>query len=179
MTALDGGSPDIVLIADSVLGALWRVNVTSGEYDKAIDSPLFLNTTNGALGINGLRSFQGSVYFTNSAQGTYGRVPVPYDGSLAGEVQIIATTGSPARLDDFDIDSEGNAWIATHPNSVIEVTAQGNVKNVTGEGGASIAQPSSARFGRGSNAQERTLYLATDGNQTAAGQVIAVNTCLV
>lgn len=66
ITSLHAGSPNIVMIADSVLGALWKLNVTSGEYKMAFDSPLFVNITGTPIGINGLRSFSGSVYFTNS-----------------------------------------------------------------------------------------------------------------
>ena len=85
-TSLHGGSPDIVMIADAVLGALWKLNVTSGEYKMASDSPLFVYATGAPIGINGICSFSGSVYFFNSGQGTYGRVPVTYDGEWAGGV---------------------------------------------------------------------------------------------
>ncbi len=178
MTALHGGSPDIVLIADSVMGALWKLNVTSGEYKMAFASPLFTNTT-GPIGINGIRSFEGSVYFFNSGQGSYGRVPVTYDGEWAGEVQILARIDTDGSWDDFDMDWEGNAWVATHQSALMEVTVQGKMRNTTGDGTFTMANPTSARFGRGSKEQEKTLYLSAAGDRTHAGQVIAVQTWLM
>ncbi|MDI1488669.1 MAG: hypothetical protein OHK93_007945 [Ramalina farinacea] len=179
MTTLHGGSPDIVLIADSVLGALWKLNVTSGEYKMAFDSPLFVNSTGAPIGINGIRSYSGSVYFFNSGQGTYGRVPVTYDGEWAGEVQILARIDTDGSWDDFDMDWEGNAWVATHQAALMEVTVEGKMRNTTGDGTFSMANPTSARFGRGSKEEEKTLYLSAAGDQTHAGQVIAVKTWLI
>ena len=179
MTTLHGGSPDIVMIADSVLGALWKLNVTSGEYKMAFDSPLFVNTTGAPIGVNGIRSFSGSVYFFNSGQGTYGRVPVTYDGEWAGEVQILARIDTDGSWDDFDMDWEGNAWVATHAGALMEVTVDGKMRNTTGDGTFSMANPTSARFGRGSKEQEKTLYLSASGDSTCAGQVIAVQTWLM
>ena len=177
MTSLHGGSPDIVIIADSGSGVLWKLNVTSGEYKKAMTSPMFNRTATNPVGINGIRSYQGSVYFFNSAQSTYGRVPLTYDGDGAGEVQIIARLETSAIWDDFDMDWEGNAWVATHSNALMEVTVEGRMRNTTAED--TFAQPTSARFGRGSKEQERTLYLSTGGNEKNAGQVVAVKTWLI
>lgn len=177
MTTL-GGASDVVLVADSALGAVWRVDVVTGEYGIAFQSPLFTNDPGiGHIGINGVRTFERMLYFTNSARGTYGRVSVTDDGSAAGEVQILGQVDVPAVLyDDFDIDREGNAWITTHPDSLLEVTAAGIQRNVTGEDDiADLIQPTSARFGRGSGQEGRTLYVVTAGSDTVGGQVIAVN----
>lgn len=175
MASLYGGTSDTVLIVDSYQEAIWKLNITTGEYSKAIESPLFGNTTHNPMGINGIRSVPGYVYFSNSAQGSYGRVPVDDNANATGEVQILARVDSPADLwDDFDLDWEGNAWVATHAQKVCEVTVEGKKRNVTG-----IMQPTSARFGRGSKQQEKTLYLSTVGNGTGGGQVVALKTWLV
>ena len=181
-TTLDG-SPDLVLIADSTLGAVWRLNVTSGDYSIAIKDPLLSNWGSEVpIGINGIRTFGGSLYFLNSAQGTYGRVPISSNGSATGEMEVIARVDLPQVLDDFDMDWAGNAWIATHPNVVTEVSAEGIQRNFTGaSGGAAIemSQPTSARFGRGSAQAEHVLYVVTGGNQTFGGQVVALNTWML
>lgn len=177
MTTLNEAS-DVVLIADSVLGAVWRVNVTTGEYGIAIQSPFF---TNGggesavSIGINGIRVFERMLYFTNSAQGTYARVSITKDGNAAEEVQILGKVEVPAVLyDDFDIDHNGDAWITAHPNSLLEVTSGENQRNITGHI-THLIQPVSARFGRGFDREEKQLYVLTSGSDTAGGQVIAVN----
>ena len=180
-TTLDG-SPDLLLIADSSLGAVWRLNLTTGDHSIAIQSPIFSNWSSPVpIGINGIDTFGGSLYFLNSAQGSYGRVPIHPDGSAAGEVEIIARVDVPQTVyDDFDMDWEGNAWIATHPNMMSEVTVEGKERNITGDGGSlEMSQPTAARFGRGSKQAEKTLYVVTGGSQTAGGQIVAVETWLI
>lgn len=163
------GSPDIVLIADSTLGAVWRANVATGDYSIAIESPLFTNTSTSGRGINGVHTVGEMLYFTNSAQESFGRVPVTGDGSAAGEVELLGTP--PASYDDFAIDQGGNAWIATHPNSLTEWTSEGTSSNITGNAESiEMIQPTAVNFGRGSTQEESTLYMTTYG-----GQIIAIN----
>ena len=182
-TTLDG-SPDLLLIADSALGAVWRLNTTTGDHSIAIQDPLFSNWSSpGPIGINGIRTFRGSLYFLNSAQGSYGRVPISSDGSATGEVEVIARVDVPrVRFDDFDMDWAGSAWIATHPNVVTQVSIEGVQRNFTGDNsGAAIEmlQPTSARFGRGSVEEENVLYVVTGGSKTVGGQIIALNTWML
>ena len=65
------------------------------------------------------------VYFSNSAQGIFRRVPVsPLEANI-GDVDVIATVGVPtgvagAHFNDLALDEEGKAWIAPHPSDVIE-----------------------------------------------------------
>ena len=176
MATLNEGS-DMILVGDPVLGAVWRVNVTTGEYGIAIQSPFFDRTSAFPGGINGIRVFDRMLYFTNSAQGTYGRVSITNDGNATGEVQILARVEVPAAIyDDFDIDRNGNAWITAHPNSLLEVTSGGDQRNITGNI-TDLLDPVSARFGRGFD-REEILYVLTYGSTssaTAGGQVIAVN----
>lgn len=182
-TTLDG-SPDLLLIADSSLGAVWRLNVTTGDYSIAIQDPLFSNWSSPIpIGINGIRTFRGSLYFLNSAQGSYGRVPISSDGSATGEVEVIARVNVPeVVVDDFDMDWAGNAWIATHPNVVTQVSVEGIQRNFTGDNrGAAIelSPPTSARFGRGPVQEEKVLYVVTGGSETVGGQIVAFNTWMI
>ena len=169
--ALNGFSGS-VLIADSVLGAVWKVNVATGHYSIAIQHSGFASTPSvpQSLGVNGLRISANSLYFTNSAQGIFGRVRIHPDGSAAGDVEVLATRAQSTYMyDDFDIDLAGNAWITTHPGMIYEVTRDGVQTNVTGDASAFV-QPTSARFGRGS--QSRTLYVVDAAN----GHLVAINT---
>lgn len=171
MTTVSGGSSDIVLIADSSLGAVWRVNVASGDYSIAIQDSHFTNSST-ARGINGVHVSDGELYFTNSAQESYGHVPITGDGSANGDVEVY---GIPAgSYDDFAFDSEGNSWIATHPGSVTEWSTGGSASDVTGGG---MEQPTSVKFGRGSTQEESTLYMVTYGNpESGGGQIFAIST---
>ena len=164
-TALNGFSTGTVLIADSIAGGIWKVDVNTGAYSKIIENAALNPPTATSFGINGLRMSGNSLYFSNSGQGTIGRIPVNGDGSAAGAVEILANaTSSSFKYDDLDIDSEGNVWVATHPGSINKVTPEGVQSNMTG-----FANPTSARFGKGATVE--TLYVVDIGN----GGVVAVS----
>ncbi|MCJ1282141.1 hypothetical protein MMC26_001464, partial [Xylographa opegraphella] len=170
LTTLES-SPEIILAADSSAGVIRRLNVITGEHNVALQNPFFAPTGKIPLGINGIRTFDGHLYFLNSAQGVYGRVPLNDDGSAAGEVQVVARTNLPAIYDDFDLDWEGNAWIATHANMLNEITIQGKQRNITADSrNTEMTEPTSAQFGRGSKQAEKTVYMVSAGNTAVGGQ---------
>ena len=175
------GTPPMVMIADSQLGALWRVNTATGDHTKIYDSPLLANTTSKNLGVNGIRIFQKKLYFFNSAQASYGRISLHDDGSAAGEVEILARIELKGIWDDFDMDWEGNAWVATHRGDLMEVAVDGRQRNTTintkGCNGLQMLDPTSARFGKGSKKEEKTLYVSTAGNNDGSAQVLAIDVC--
>ena len=112
MTLLAPGSP-FLLIADSVLGVVWRLNYLTSEYKVILESPLMTPPSGPiVLGINGIHVFNSYVYFTNSFQGLFARVPVnlhgPDAGSATGKYEVVANNGAG---DDFAFDKEGNAYI--------------------------------------------------------------------
>lgn len=170
MTALNGFSGTI-LVADSILGAVYKVDVSTGAYSIAIQNDDFAPNAaeTPSFGINGLRMSGGELYFTNSAQGLFGRVPINAKGAAEGDVQILARLeASAGTYDDFDVDCGGNSWIATHNDMVLTVTIGGTQTNMTG-GTTPFSQPTSARFGRGSEAA--VLYVVND----ESGQLVAVD----
>ena len=185
MTAIEG-SPDLVLIADSSLGAIWRVNITSGNYSKAIEHVYFANTTDFPIGINGIRTQDHFIFFSNSAQRLYGRIPIDKTGGASAEPEIIARSLPAVRAwDDFAIDWEDKGWIATHSNAVTQVTVGGKQRNFTlDDPTLDIQQPTSLVFGRGSPDAEKTLFVVTSGgtntnNEDIPGQILAVDTRFV
>lgn len=181
VTTLDG-SPDIVLISDSVLGAVWKLNVVTGEHGIALQNPLFTNTRGrGPLAINGLSMYRSAVYFLNSALKLYGRVPVTTDGNAAGEVEVLARAENDvSTFDDFAMDWEGNAWVATHSKMVTEISVEGRQRNFTsGADVPDMTQPTSIVFGRGSKEEENTLYIVTAGFKEIGGQVFRMRACII
>ena len=170
MTALNGFS-GTVLVADSILGAVYKVDVSTGAYSIAIQNDDFAPsaTKTSSFGINGLRMSGGELYFTNSAQGLFGRLPINAEGAAEGDVQILARLDASAgTYDDFDVDCGGNSWIATHNNMLLTVTIGGTQTNMTG-GTTPFLQPTSARFGREN--ENAVLYVVNDQN----GQLFAVD----
>lgn len=71
-------NPSILVLADSRMGCLWRVDTETGAVSKAIESPYMLPTANATkpIGIDGLKiSEDGSyAYFTNVVLSNLARV---------------------------------------------------------------------------------------------------------
>jgi hypothetical protein len=167
------GSNVLILAADSAIGAVWRVNILTGDYEIVFQDSLFLpvGTAPGTnLGINGIRTKDGFLYFTNSAQGIFGRVPINRFGGKTGPVEVISSIEVPGgHYDSFAFGREGSTWIATHPNDVVEVKADGSQVDIKNE--TMLLNPTSAQFGRGSVAERRTLYV-TNGGEFAGNDLI-------
>jgi hypothetical protein len=64
--------------------------------------------------------------------------------------------------DDFAINALGRAWIATHPDDIVEVITDRGQSMITNE--TLLLNPTSAAFGRGSLKQEKILYITNGGN---------------
>ncbi|KAL8717975.1 MAG: hypothetical protein Q9225_004834, partial [Loekoesia sp. 1 TL-2023] len=178
MTTVEG-LPDTVLLADSRNGAIWSLNINTGDHHVMMQHVLFNSTSLFPLGINGLTSLDKMLYFTNSAQAFYGRVPIDIDngGIATAEPEIIARAGPEVlAFDDLVLDWAGRAWVTTHHHSLTEISLEGKQRNFTH---SDLAEPTSVIFGRDSKKAEKTLYVTTAGWGTPGGQVIAVDTCLL
>ncbi|KAK0702273.1 hypothetical protein B0H67DRAFT_676425 [Lasiosphaeris hirsuta] len=111
-------NPEILSAADSALGAVWRIDLTSGVYNVAFSSPLLAPTgtapgTN--LGINGIKAAGSHVYFTNSPQKLFGRVAVDENGNQARAVEILSNStgaGSDVVYDDIALNVEDGSGTA-------------------------------------------------------------------
>ncbi|KAJ7750807.1 hypothetical protein B0H16DRAFT_1549166 [Mycena metata] len=161
------GDPDLVLAADSVLGAAFEVNVRTGAVrvliQEAATAPIGPSGPPPALGINGLHVRAGVLYFTNSQRATFSRVP------LGGSTVEVLGSGA---FDDFTLDTEGRAWVTTNPGALTLFTP---LKNGTFEEEVVVNTvlngPSSAAFGRDGARETKILYVTT-----RSGQVVAVDT---
>jgi hypothetical protein len=187
MTLLAPSSP-YLLISDSGLGVVWRLNYLTGEYKIILDSPLMKPVAGQLLlGINGIRILPGTnlIYFTNSFQYLLARVPVylsgPLAGSASGNYTVVAKTGF---ADDFTFDSQGNAYVTQDPGDALEVVSQeGEVKVLVGSESSTIVEGDTAdAFGR-TEEDRGTLYVVTNGGiaglvngtRIVGGKVLAVD----
>lgn len=182
-----------VLIGDSDLGEIWRVNILTGGYELAIlDPSLQPLALEIVLGVNGIQQRDSFLYFTNSLRFALGRIPINSSGSATGKPEIIdAIPPYPNFLgvvaDDFAFDREGNAWITQDPsNGLLKVSPAGYVSLVLGGLNQSeIAGDTSAKFGR-TKYDRDVLYLTTNGGLAdppvggiVGGKLLAVDTaCL-
>ena len=172
-------SSSVVLVVDSAVGTVYSVNIQSGAYTRTIQDAKFQPTAQFPLGINGIHTKGSTLYFTNSAQGTFGKVPITASGTAAGVISIIANAPAGNFYDDFALDGIGNALITAHPSSIVEVVA-GGVLQVTIANSTQIVQPTAAVFGNKPDTQ-CTLYVVTagqvSGSTIVSGQVLAITSC--
>lgn len=176
LTALPD-QPHILLSADSIDGSIIRIDTRTKDVSIAIQDEALHPGKNAplAIGINGIRTRGDFIYFTNSALGTFSRVPIDKEGNKAGEFEVLARSPSPKEIyDDFSFDSAGNAYITAHPSSVFKVTPDGTQTLLAGGGDSSIFHPTSVALAK----DEKSIYVSTggafDGNPRTGGQVVQV-----
>ncbi|KAG0649474.1 hypothetical protein D0Z07_4292 [Hyphodiscus hymeniophilus] len=181
ITLINEGSRD-ALIADSVLGVVWKLNLDTAEYSIVLDSPL-MKVVPGQiqLGINGVHTRDGFLYFTNSFQGLFAKVAIDLCGNAIGPYTLIAETGVS---DDFAFDKSGNAYIAQDPSDALErVTPAGKVNVLVGNVNNTIVEgATAAQFGI-LPFDESILYVTTNGGlagrvpgtDVVGGKILAIN----
>jgi len=176
-------APGVILLADSVAGLIWRVDLAAGHGQAAVrvwlkhgsmdddpDSPLVPPQP----GINGVRygARTGYLYYTCTAQQLFMRVPVhPGTHDPAGAPEFIA---DGVMADDFCLDEDaGVAYVTTHrQNTIDRVPLQpggnGARQIVAGEPfDEQLVGPSSAAWGRQPGDYGRVAYVTTDGGLIA------------
>ena len=139
------------------------------------------------IGINGLRVHDGkTLYFTNEAQKLFAKIDINTDGTPLGPPSTIITnaTATVPCFDDFELDVQGDAFIATASgNTLAEIASDGEQRVLAGNlNSTEIAQGTSARFGRTFRDRGR-LYVTTagglaapvNGDEIVGGQVVAVD----
>jgi hypothetical protein len=153
-----------LLIADSVLGVVFGLDLDNSTYDITINDPLMkpVSTSPFPLGINGIRLGRNNeLFFTNTFNYTFNRVPILDDGYATGPAVTIAKESTG---DDFALDKYDNAYVTQNGgNEILKITHEGNVSVVVGNlNSTQIVGPTSAQFGR-TNEDNRTLYITTNG----------------
>ena len=180
-----------LLASDSKTGAVWTIDLTTGKAQITIRDPLmaFPPTAPVPLGINGIKLYKDTLYFTSSAQSLFVGLPIAQgaNGSViaTGPAKIILQKSPGNFFDDFALDEYGNAFIAySTADSILEVDTNGDQKIVAGRVNTTeIAEPTAAQFGR-TEWDKGVLYVTTAGglaapvagNITVGGQVVAVDT---
>ncbi|KAL7905065.1 hypothetical protein GGI35DRAFT_483926 [Trichoderma velutinum] len=170
-----------VLVADSTLGVIWRVNIYTREYEVVLDDPSFkpLSTAPLPIGVNGIRRLEDYLYYTNTFKLSFGRVRIGNSGRARGPFEVVA---SGILADDFAITHQV-AYLSGHFGNVItEVYHDAQTRVVAGNLNSTlVAGASSAQFGR-TQKDKGTLYVVTDGavlapvngTYTEGGKIVAI-----
>ncbi|KAB2580481.1 hypothetical protein DBV05_g802 [Lasiodiplodia theobromae] len=196
-------SPPSLLISDSELGLIWRLDPRTGAHAVFFQHNATMSPTTDLgllLGINGLRyvppsssssssspSPFGYAYYVNSPRRLFCRVPVdPATAKPAGDAEVVAR-GHLA--DDFAVRREGRdgeivGYLAgLNDNVITRVEESGRIAVVAGGlNSTTVAGASSAAFGRTEGVWKDTLFVTTGGASAApvngtfveGGKVVAV-----
>lgn len=183
MATLDNDRLSVV-ISDSQLGLVWRLNTQTGNYTVIHqDETMEPNDDLGLmLGINGLRIVNSYLYYNNSPRRIFCRVHI--DGSTGealGPYEIIA---HDVLADDFAISSDGVAYLAgLTDNVVIKVFPNGSHKVIAGSRNSTdLMTATSAALGKPVDGH-KILYVTTGGESehpvnttdTRGGKVMALS----
>lgn len=163
MTTLSRGS-NLVLIADSPKGVIWKVDIKTGDYSVALNDTTMAPAKGQGLplGVNALTVLGDYVYYTGTTQMVYCRVKVDKEANPVGDFEVIASGFLP---DNVEMTEDGVAYIPTAPqNSVVRLTPSGQISLVTGgQVSTQLAGPSSVRLSK----DRQILYVGTNGGQIA------------
>lgn len=169
-----------VAISDSEAGLVWRLDTNTGNYTVILkDETMAANTKEGVLlGINGLRVHDGHVYYVNTPERLFCRIPVnTTTGRATGPREIIS---QGALADDFAISRQGMGYLAGLTDHVVTRVLANGTQEVIANSSALMSATSGA-FGRLGGSD--VLYITTGGetshvvNNTSSrgGKVLALS----
>ena len=174
MTLLDEKN-GLILIADSTVGVVWRLNVLTGEVLRAIDIPAMHPPPLPALpfGVNGIKIREGALYFSNSGTNTLYRLPIHPNGTAAASPSVVAS--GLYIVDDFQFDNEGNIFLALNiPSELVMVTPEGRKRMLVDNSTITLPNPTAVQLGR-TSAAYGSLYITEGGNSTRGGRLSRVD----
>lgn len=188
MSTLDA-SKGLIVLADSVQGAIWLVDVHTGNYSILLQEQEMVPPKGQMLGINGVRVLPprgdtAYIYFDNQGAATFHRIPISL--STLQKLGPVETLASNVTVDDFALDEKnGNAYLAgSAVNSLLKVPLTGGVVEALygGLNETVLPGPTSVAVGKGWG-EKGTVFVTTNGGLLApvngyfkeGGKVVAVD----
>ncbi|KZW03545.1 hypothetical protein EXIGLDRAFT_721758 [Exidia glandulosa HHB12029] len=167
-----------ILAADSVVGAVYRVDLHTGKSSTVLSGTAYEAPANAVLplGVNGVHIFSRSssptLYFTNTGAGTFARVAIHQNGTAAGDVEVVKD--GLELPDDFALaPSDGSAVVTLNQvRSLITISVHGErVQVAGGSNSTDFATPTAVQFGR-TLFDRTTVYVTTGGVRDATGSAL-------
>jgi hypothetical protein len=138
---------------DSFSGTVWKVWPRTGKAKVWASGEDLQPTAPGGFGVNGLKVHDGSVWVSNSSQGTLLRIPILPDGSAGATV--VAATGL-ASIDDFSFTGRGNTVLAAQPGlNQVDLITPGGASRAVVTAADGLSGPSSVAV------SGRTVYVTS------------------
>lgn len=155
MTVFNG----FLLIADSGAGTVWSLNVNNGQASKVLSDPLMKPTSAIApTGINGIKVRSNSLYFTNTDQAIWAKIPLNSDGTAAGSATTVLSNFTAA--DDFQFDYIGDVLYAG--NNELRARAVTGGAAVVASTDPLLSGSTACQLGRTAS-DAASLYVTTNG----------------
>lgn len=148
LNGLASGPDGSVLVADSVLGAIWRVDLAAGTARIAFADPrLAPDESDRRPGANGLKWDGASLLVSNSSRETLVRIETSGRGLSDAAIGTVVSTGS---IDDFWVDDDGVVF-ATHGATLERLERDGRRATLLDAGcdGCTAVLPAPDPFGPG------------------------------
>jgi hypothetical protein len=183
-------APTTLLVSDSTIGVVWRVDTLTRQYELAIDDPTMHGPPWGAtqFGVNGVHIHKGYLYWTNAYEAIIYRIAITGDGyPAAGAKAELVTAIRSIYLDNFTFGPQGGdtIWAATNAdNRIVAITPDGNIISVGGDPDQlPTAGAVATAFGK-LRGDTNTLYVVTsgaivfpiNGTVTEGGKIVAIDT---
>jgi sugar lactone lactonase YvrE len=151
-------APGVFLVADSLAGTIWRVDLTARRIDPWLVDAALESTAPQQMrpGANGIRLHGGTVLVSNSTRRTIVEVPLLADGR-AGPPRVRAVD---VPTDDFAVRADGTIYATTHRDYVVRI-APDDGRAIVAEH-AAVKGSASAVFGVGPSDAD-ALYVVGDG----------------
>lgn len=165
-SALLNRDEGIILLADSIVGAVYQLQISSAKVDVWIQHKLLEKVTDNPLlpGVNGIKVYKGALYLSNTDAKIFLRAAIDASGASTGKVEILQ---EKLNVDDFAFDEEGSSYLTTHVfQSVVKLSGDGTRSRIAGgPDDRTCAGTTAAAFGR--TATDRTfLYVTTNGGMS-------------
>jgi putative intracellular protease/amidase/uncharacterized protein YciI len=162
-----------ILLADSILGAVYSVDVQAATVKLWLQHEALGKVTDNPMmpGVNGIKFHNGYLYLSNTDARKFLRASVTSTGDATGMVEVVQEN---LNVDDFCFDSDGSAYLTTHVfQSLVKLRSNGRrVRLAGGPEDAIVSGTTAAAFGRTS--RDRTvLYVTTTGGMSnpVAGKI--------
>lgn len=146
------------LIADSLAGTVWRLDIARRRVDRWLSHVEFESTAPQQLrpGANGIRKFGNKVLVANSTRRSLIEIDL-MEGAAPGRLTVRAVD---VPTDDFAVAQDGTVFSATHRDQIVRIRPDGS-KQVIAEHSA-VKGSTSAVFGSGEKDRE-AIYVVNDG----------------
>jgi len=148
-----------VLVADSLAGIIWKVDVGAQEITPWLqDELLTMRPEQDPFfpGANGLKFRSDGLVVSNSSRGNLSLIKIDEQGNPVGEIEQLADTGL---VDDFWITEDDTIIFTTHLETLKSLSADGVITEILSEGcgGCTAIAPLPLN-------QSKTFVVINDGN---------------